>query len=163
MYLLFNLTCLSILPACMYVSLGCAWCPWKSEGDIGYSGTRVIGGYKPPRGVMRIEPSLLQKQQMLLTVESTLQPQYMHFSRTFLFRFWVLIDWFDYLFCACVSMYVGTQECVGVCRRQRTSTFWCHGLKGHPLFFFFLSIFTGLKLTETNWSPTLGICLSLLP
>lgn len=65
---------------CVYVFCLHAWCPWGSEGGIRAPGTGVTDGCEPPRGCWELDLGWLGEQQMLLTTESSLQPQTVIFS-----------------------------------------------------------------------------------
>ena len=63
----------SVLPACIYVYLVCAWCLQSSGECISWPGTRVRAGSKPSYGCWAPTPGPLQEQQMLLTTEPSSQ------------------------------------------------------------------------------------------
>lgn len=47
-YLLFNLMCMNVYPACICVHYMCAWCPLRSGDGTGFHGTMVIGDFGQP-------------------------------------------------------------------------------------------------------------------
>lgn len=59
-------------------------CPWRSEVNVGSSGTGVKGDCESPCGYWESNPDLLEEQHVLLTDESSLQPLSMIF-RGFVF------------------------------------------------------------------------------
>lgn len=76
-YLLY-FTCMSDLPACVYMHLMCAWCLHKSEMGVGVPGMEVMyGGCEPPRGCRELNQGLLQKQQVFSATEPAHQPYYL--------------------------------------------------------------------------------------
>lgn len=76
-YLLY-FTCMSDLPAHVYMHLMCAWCLHKSEMGVGFPGMGVMDdGCEPPRGCRELNPGLLQKQQVFSATEPAHQPYYL--------------------------------------------------------------------------------------
>jgi hypothetical protein len=62
------------LPVCMSVRYVHAWCPQRSNKDIKPLGTGVTDGCELPCRCQEQDPGPLQKQQMLLISEPSLQP-----------------------------------------------------------------------------------------
>ena len=67
--------CKSVLPECMYVHHGCAWCSWGPGKEIRFPGPGDRGGCELPCRSWELNPGLLREQQVLLTAEPFLLPE----------------------------------------------------------------------------------------
>lgn len=65
--------CMGIFPACVSVHYLCARCLWRPEEGLGFSGTAVTDGCKPPCGCWELNSGSLEEQLMLLATEPSLQ------------------------------------------------------------------------------------------
>lgn len=74
-YILLVLMCVCVLPVCIRVHHMHAWCPPDSEVGIRSLGTGTVDGCKLPCRCREPSPGPVQKEQVLLTVEPTFQPQ----------------------------------------------------------------------------------------
>lgn len=73
--------CVGLLHACLYVYCLHPWYPQRSEEVVGSCLIRVKNGFELPSGCWGPNLGPLQKQQLLLTAELSLQP-YIHLLKT---------------------------------------------------------------------------------
>lgn len=64
--------CMSAVPEWMYVRHMCAWCLWMSD-YVTYARTRVMGGCEPTCRYWELNLGPLKEQQILLTIQPSLQ------------------------------------------------------------------------------------------
>lgn len=70
--------CASAVPEWMYVHHMCAWCPWMSD-YVTYTRTRAMGGCEPTCRYWELNLGPLKEQQILLTIQSSLQSLILNF------------------------------------------------------------------------------------
>ena len=65
----------------------CVLCLRRSEGGIGFRRIGIIDGCEPPCGCWELNLGPLQKQHVLLTTDSSLQPHISFFLLIFIVKF----------------------------------------------------------------------------